>query len=369
MLTKDLKDYIKDQCGIPSVGVAPAHDLTPEEVLSLQKVNRILSKYSPLYTPDTPVFQPHDFLDNAKSIIVLAFNFYFGRNKELPGKPPRGEIINFYVNPECLTYMTSRTEKVINFLSDHGYEGFAVGKGIPLKIMAARSGLGTYGKNAVIQTQAMGSWIGLYLIITDAPLEIDSPLNNECGDCRLCQDACPTEVLNEPYKCNVENCLTFHMVHNKETLPYKIRELAGTTIAHCNACLDACPKNQKLSIQTDISFLEDRVYPELASLVNMTDSNFQKMFGDTFLEFILIDKKYLQRNAAVALGNYGDPEYIPILVEALETQPDEMVRGHAAWALGRIGTKKAKRALEKFLSIESSPYARSEIKYALDMIE
>ncbi len=73
------------------------------------------------------------------------------------------------------------------------------------------------------------------------------------------------------------------------------------------------------------------------------------MFDGTFLEFTFLDKKYLQRNAAVALGNYGDPVYVPVLAEALETQAEDIVRGHAAWALGRIGGAEQRRCLKIFL--------------------
>ena len=88
MLTNNLKDYIKDQCEIPAIGIAPTYDFSTEEVQSLERLNQVMSKYSPLYSPDTPISQPGDFLENAKAIIVLDFNQYFGR-KELTDKPPK----------------------------------------------------------------------------------------------------------------------------------------------------------------------------------------------------------------------------------------------------------------------------------------
>ncbi|MEI6125453.1 MAG: HEAT repeat domain-containing protein, partial [Pseudomonadota bacterium] len=259
-----------------------------------------------------------------------------------------------------------QTQLVMNFLTEKGYASVQAATGMPVKIMAARTGLGAYGKNGIIQTPTMGSWIGLTMIITDAPLECDSPAGDPCGSCNLCQRACPTGALDEPYKCAIEQCLTLQLVNNKGSVPRDLRDKAGTCIAQCNICLDACPINKKLLKQTEFTNPESLVYPEIAPLVNITEECFQEMYGGTFLEFMFMDKKYLQRNAAIALGNYGDPAYVPVLIKALETQEEEIVREHAAWALGKIKTKEAKAALEKCLIHDTAASVQSEIKYALE---
>ena len=110
----------------------------------------------------------------------------------------------------------------------------------------------------------------------------------------------------------------------------------GTCIAQCCACIDACPKNSKLTFQTEVNVPEDLVYPEIAPLVNMTEETFQEKYGGSFLEFVMTDKKYLQRNAAIAIGNYGNPGYAPILNKALETQSEEVVRTAAARSLEKL---------------------------------
>ena len=76
------------------------------------------------------------------------------------------------------------------------------------------------------------------------------------------------------------------------------------------------------------------------------------------------DKKYFQRNAAIALGNMGDPEHIPVLECAMD-DPEELVRGYAAWALGRIGSSKARAVLESRLKQEESDFTITEIEAAL----
>ncbi len=93
-----LKNFMNERCPDVLVGIAPVDDFSEKEMAALQQMHAVMAQYSPMYSADSPVFQPRDFLDDARALIVLAFNFHFGR-PELPGKPPRGEIMNFYVNP------------------------------------------------------------------------------------------------------------------------------------------------------------------------------------------------------------------------------------------------------------------------------
>ena len=358
-----LKNFMNERCPDVLVGIAPVDDFSEKEMAALQQMHAVMAQYSPMYSADSPVFQPRDFLDDARALIVLAFNFHFGR-PELPGKPPRGEIMNFYVNPGCLTYLASQSELITGFLAERGYASAQVATGISVKSIAARSGIGAYGKNGIIQTPKLGSDIGMMLLITDAPLEPDTPQSAPCGTCTLCIEACPTGALATPYTCDIEKCITLHMVNNKGDLPEHIREKAGTCIAQCNICVDVCPKNRKLSVQTAIDNPEELVYPDIAGLVNISLERYQQLFGDTFFDFMFMDKKYIQRNAAVALGNYGDPAYIPALRQALSEDPEEIVRSHAAWALGRIGTAEARQTLEACRN-NSSAAVQAEFARAL----
>ncbi|MFC1670379.1 epoxyqueuosine reductase [Spirochaetota bacterium] len=368
MLNDDLNNFLKEECGDAEIGIASADDISSEDMNLVIKTNEIMSKYTPLITSETPVVHPRAFLEEAKTIIVLGINYFFGR-KELPGNPPRSEIMNFYVNQDCVDYTAGQSEKIVGFLEQNGYTGVGAAYGTPIKTITARSSLGRYGKNGVIQSPTMGSWLGILLIVTDAPLEIAPPLEDACGDCTKCRDACPTGALEKPYTCDIEKCLTLHMIYNKGEIPNDIREKAGTVIGQCNICIDVCPKNENLTLQKDVPVPEDLVYPEIAPLVNMTDKFYDDAYGESFLEFTMVDKKYLQRNAAIALGNYGDEYYIPELVKALETQEEELIRTSSAWALGKIGSKGAKTALEKILPDETSQAVRSEIEAAMDRIE
>ncbi len=66
----------------------------------------------------------------------------------------------------------------------------------------------------------------------------------------------------------------------------------------------------------------------------------------------------------MALGNWGAPEAVPALIRALE-DPEPLVRGHAAWALGRIGTAEAQAALSERLASEADEFVREELGLSL----
>ena len=223
MLKNKIKQFIKEQCGDPAIGICDVSDLRPQEVEQLKKTNAIMAKYSPIFDAETPILHPRDFLDNAKSMIVIGSNAYFGR-PELPGNPPRGEIMNFFVNQDCVVHSGSIADKIISFLSDQGYQSAAVANGLPLKIISARSGLGTYGKNGIIQAPGKGSWLALNVIITDAQLEPDKPLEDACGGCSKCQEACPTHALDTAYICDIEKCITMHAIYNQVGIPEDIQD-------------------------------------------------------------------------------------------------------------------------------------------------
>ncbi|MCP4199357.1 MAG: hypothetical protein GY762_19605 [Proteobacteria bacterium] len=365
MQAKDLCDYGTNMCKATSIGIAPPDDLDPRDVKEGKRVKELLAGQSPVYSSGTDIYHPRDFIDDPKAVVVVANNFFFGRDTSLPDNPARTSFMNFYINPEVLDFVVDQTDKIVTYIKDAGYEAESTANAIPVKAMAARTSVGSYGKNAIIQNPKMGSYLGLTVIVTNAPLEHDTPSKDYCKKCTKCMDACPTGALTEPYTCDIEKCITYHTVNNKGEIPDLIRENSGTIIAQCEICQDVCPYNKKLAIQEHISRPMDLLYPELAPLVNVTAEDYEEKYGSSFMDFMMTDKKYIQRNAAIALGNLKDPQYIPALVQALETQEETLIRTSAAWALGKINTAEAKTVLEACFKNETSPPVRSAIESAL----
>jgi epoxyqueuosine reductase len=100
---------------------------------------------------------------------------------------------------------------------------------------------------------------------------------------------------------------------------------------------------------------------ELIELMGMDQAEFSRRFRKSPVK--RAKRRGLLRNAAVALGNWGSPEAVPVLAAALNDE-EPLIRGHAAWALGRIGTAKALMTLKARVGLEEDPWVREEISLA-----
>lgn len=246
----------------------------------------------------------------------------------------------------------------------------------PARLAAARAGVTYFGKNCFAFAEGIGSWVIISTLVVDSELEYGEPmLEVKCPEkCTLCIDSCPTGALYEPLRMNPLLCLAYNsyatpgspLGSGLEVLPMTIREVMGSWIYGCDVCQQVCPHNQtrlkaKLPPNTYLEHVSDDFH--LDRLLNMSDEHFNTRVS-TLLHYIK-DKRYIQRNAAVALGNLGESSAVRALDGAMR-DTDELVRGHAAWALGKIGNERAKRILKTSLNIESSDYARGEIMAALE---
>ena len=278
--------------------------------------------------------QPANTLTDAKSIISLAVNYYLQGEKDASqlGNPcariARSYWRCFY--PDA----SERAGKVAAYLRAHGIK-VAEGHIVPDKLVAVRAGVGWYGKNGVVQTARFGSWIILRSLITNAKMEEDEELKNDCGTCEACIIACPTSAIVAPYVVDVGRCVNYFSVR-KGDIPENLRGLMGNHIACCDDCLEACPKNKKVTPtlrQVKPIRVSYGTSPSLISLLRVTEKEFQKEFYD--LDWAEPKLKYLLRDVAVALGNSEDKSVISHVNKLLKN-PDETVRNHASWAAKKL---------------------------------
>jgi epoxyqueuosine reductase len=235
------------------------------------------------------------------------------------------------------------------------------------RAFAARAGLGWIGKHTNAIVPGLGSFVFLGEIVTTLPLPPDSPLRKTCGSCARCIDACPTRALRGDYTIDATRCIS-DLTQRTDGIPRELRALVGTWVWGCDLCQIVCPPTRNAGVahagRGDEPFDERTAAPPLPELLRLRSGEFKRRFAKTAMGWR--GAAVLRRNAAVALGNARDRSAVPALIEALERDPHPMVRGHAAWALGQIGSPSAVSALERRDGAEEDNGVRSEIRAALE---
>ena len=380
-----LLDRLARAAGFDLVGVADAADFDSDRSETLRRIDAGLMDGLPWFTKDRVVrgTSPQELLPGARSIITLGLNYYVpdadaddNDNADIDAAAPaagrgpiKGIVARYARGRDYHRVMKRRMRRLTLDLSATLGRQFAarwhVDDGQMLdRAAAARAGLGWFGKNGNILTPQLGSWILLGQIVTDLPLPPDAPLAKTCGHCNRCIPACPTDAIVAPYVVDNRRCISYLTIEHKGAIPRGLRAAIGNWVFGCDICQDICPVNRKAQATDDANFgRRDLANPDLVALLQMDEAQFRERFAGT----PLMRAKWvgMRRNACVALGNAGAPESIPPLAQAL-TDPEPLIRQHAAWALGSIGGTDAATALRSALSTETDAAVREEIGLALD---
>jgi len=235
------------------------------------------------------------------------------------------------------------------------------------RAFAARAGLGWIGKHTSLIVKGLGSAVFLGEIVTTLELEPDPPLRTSCGACTRCVDVCPTGALRGDNTMDATRCIS-DLTQRRDPIPRALRPLVGTWVWGCDLCNDACPPSVQAGRAGDAAFApldDDVAAPDLHALLKVRGAAFERV-RQTAMGWR--GAAVLRRNAAVALGNGLDRADVPALAGALRDDPSPLVRGHAAWALGRIASPAAYAALRSAAARETDPAVAEEVAAALEPI-
>lgn len=313
---------------------------------------------------------PKTILPEAKAIIVLLDGYF----KEAF---PRSMEVHFgrcYLDDDRMTGdgLTARLKAFRKILKEDGIDS-KVPFHLPHRLAAARAGLGDFGKNCLFYAKRVArqsSWVLPLAIVVDRAFEPDaSSIGIGCPSwCQnACLSACPTGALKGPRNIDPKRCISYLSYFGEGITPLALREPMGLWLYGCDHCQNVCPRNrawmsQDLLVNEKIASRSP--FFELRRLLSMTPEYYvQRIWPHMF--YMPPDELWRwQMNAARAMGNALDPSYVPDLAAALADNPDERVRGMAAWALGRIGGKEAKVALTDGLS-KTEGLVRDEVLQAM----
>ena len=376
-------------CGFDLVGVTGADDFAVDREAALDRIRDGRMDGLPWYTESRVVrgTSPEELLPGARSVICLGLSYFVdssdgGWNEsETPGagmgRVARYAWVRDYhrvMKRRMREFVRSLEAEMASVVSARWY----VDDGPMLDRAAAnRAGIGWFGKNTNILTPSLGSWVFLGQVITDLALEPDAPLKKTCGSCSRCIDDCPTGAIVAPYVVDNSRCISYLTIENRGSIPTELRPLMGDWVFGCDICQDVCPVNRKAGEAErpipprlnggpgdgpgDEGSRDGLSTLDLVALLEMSEEAFRSRFAGTSI--MRAKRAGMQRNACVALGNVGDQGNVPALARAL-LEADPLVRGHAAWALGRIGGQQAQSALNEASAVEIDPEVKEEIAEA-----
>jgi epoxyqueuosine reductase len=237
---------------------------------------------------------------------------------------------------------------------------------------AERAGIGFIAKNTMLIAPGLGSHVMLGELLLDVALpavdEIVSPASprRRCGQCRTCLDACPTQAFVDAYVLDARRCISYLTIEHRGSIPRHLRAAIGSWIFGCDICQDVCPFNAGSGEPHDPALAAkdlDHALPDLLELAGHRSNQLRRFVRRTSMRRISRDQ--LLRNVAVALGNSGDARAVAGLIPLLSHRAD-LVRGHAAWALGQL--REFDGALAELTArrlTETSDQVREEIDAAL----
>ena len=313
-------------------------------------------------------------LQEAKSVISLAMNYWtLDTPKDLAEDPGRGQISRYAWGDDYHDVIHERLLLLVEFIKNKAETElksrvFVDSGPILEREYAQKAKLGWIGKNTNLINWRSGSWYFLSEVLVSIELESETqPLRGSCGTCTKCIDACPTDAIIEPNLLDSRLCISYLTIELKDSIPKELRPEMGNLIFGCDICQEVCPWNSKATPTTEPAFRprDGNLAPELLTLINMTQTEFSKKFKGSPIK--RAKRRGFLRNVIVAIGNWRSRTAVPALKKVL-IDDEPLIRGHAAWALGQVGGKNAKQALDTRLKSEDDTEVISEIQDALQVI-
>ncbi|QEG22306.1 tRNA epoxyqueuosine(34) reductase QueG [Mariniblastus fucicola] len=282
---------------------------------------------------------PAGVLPAVRSVMMLGMSYHVDV-ASLPQQPGLGRVARYaWGQGDYHDFLHRKLKQLCRFAREAG-DGIAI-RGVvdtaPLleREFAQLAGMGWHAKNTMLINRELGSWFLIAAVLTDAELEIDTPMStSHCGTCTACLDACPTDAFVEPGTLDATKCISYLTIEHRSPIPIELRSQMGDWILGCDVCQDVCPWNNKAKVSSQEVFQPvEALRPlNLHDLFRMDDDQFRVQFRKTPLW--RPKRRGILRNAAITLGNMPSGEGLESL--AIGINDDEpLVRGACVWAIGQ----------------------------------
>ncbi len=223
---------------------------------------------------------PRLLVPGAKSVISLLFNYH---NPVKPSDPEAPRISSYALGEDYHYVIKDKLKELVKMikLEIGEVDGRVFVDSAPVldKAWAAKSGLGWIGKHSNLITKSQGSFFFIAELILDLDLIADSPINDYCGTCTKCIDACPTDAIVAPYEVDGSKCISYFTIELKDALlPKEMSQQFENWMFGCDICQDVCPWN-RFSLKHN----EPKFEPK-QELLDMSKNDWIDLTEETFTE-------------------------------------------------------------------------------------
>jgi epoxyqueuosine reductase len=314
--------------GLDAVGAAAveAYEGTERDIRERRERGLFADMQFTMARPEVSC-HPETLLPGARAVVSAALCYY----APAPEQPPGTGRIPRYTWHDAYAELREKLDALGRALGGE-YRVLVDENDHVDREAAARSGVGFYGKNTLLITRRHGSWVVLGTLVTEAELEPTPPLGIDCGECRLCIDACPTGALDDPGVLDATRCLSY-WTQSRAPIPPDYREAFEDRVYGCDICQDVCPWNRGVEKRRAGDEPRGEPFVSLVDWLEAEDEDLRTRYDRLY--FPRNDPRFLRRNALVAAANVGGEEE-RAAVEPYANGDDELLREHARWALGRI---------------------------------
>lgn len=291
---------------------------------------------------------PKQILPECKSILVLALPYPSPLTPLPVGEedislPPLGEgqgmrVASYALGDDYHEVIPPRLRQIVQFIEEQA------GHPVPNRYytdtgpilereLAQRAGLGWVGKNSMLINPRAGSTFLLAEILLGIELEPDDPFpTDHCGTCTRCLDACPTHCILPDRTLDARRCISYLTIENKDAIPEDLREPTGNWVFGCDICQQVCPWN-RFSPPADPALEPSIPLPIPTDDLLLLSSEFNQRFKHSPIK--RAKRRGYLRNLAVAVGNTGSENDLPVLEQAAQDE-EPLVRDHAKWAMDKL---------------------------------
>jgi epoxyqueuosine reductase len=339
-LEERIKEYAHD-LGFEIAGIAPATPADGFDRLQEWLEQGYAGEMSYMQRRAEARRHPASILPAVRSVIMVGMN-YNNRGPRIEGgrTSSAGKVARYAQGMDYHEVLRRKLNQLLARIRQEvpHCQGRGVVDTAPLleRDFARRAGLGWFGKNTMLLNKRLGSYFFLGALLLDIELQADPPHEAaHCGTCTACLDACPTQAFVAPGQLDSRRCISYLTIELRGPIPEELRAPMGDWLFGCDVCQEVCPWNRKAppGLEPDLQPRPELATLQLIELLGLSEEEFRRRFRGTAL--MRSKRRGLLRNAAIVLGNRGDPASLLSLRKALcDSEP--LVRDAARWAIERI---------------------------------